>query len=210
MLCVSVLRPLSRTPSPRDRPMDPSDAADPRFWWSASTCSDPRASLLSFTAGKTERLQSGAPPEVPGGSFMTNMTLFPLQMEEIWYTQAFFHRSEPLVSLRQLLFFFKSLKNEYLESWKVLPPSTCQVCHTEPRREVNKTNEKCEDWRNELETTIQMCRGKNQYGKQLGFFLIFVLLSILYFDIYDYRYVFIYSAFCFFTSLFHPCVLKAF
>lgn len=57
---------------------------------------------------------------------MTNMTLFPLQMEEIWYTQAFFHRSEPLISLRQLLFFLGFflvlLKNEYLESWKFLPP----------------------------------------------------------------------------------------
>lgn len=56
---------------------------------------------------------------------MTNTTLFPLQMEEIWSTQAFFHRSEPLISLCQLLFFLfflVLLKNEFLESWQFLRP----------------------------------------------------------------------------------------
>lgn len=84
--------------------------------------------------------------------------------------------------------------------WKAgsfYPPSTCQVCHTEPRWEVNKTTEKCEDWWNELETTIQMCRGKTSMASGWVFFFIFVLLSILCFDIYDYRHVFMFSPFCF-------------
>lgn len=41
---------------PRTRLIDPSDAADTRFWWRVSTCSDLKASLLNFTAVKTEML----------------------------------------------------------------------------------------------------------------------------------------------------------
>lgn len=52
---------------------------------------------------------------------------------------------------------------------------------TEQRGDVNGAIEKCEDWWNELETTIQMWR-----GKEASFFFLIFVLSVT--DIYTLAY----------------------
>lgn len=64
------------SPRPQDGLKDSSGAEDTKFPWRVSARPGLKASLLNSAALKSENTT----PKGPGGSFMTNMTLFPAQM----------------------------------------------------------------------------------------------------------------------------------